>query len=1083
MHLIDPISPEAMVGGSAPSSERAPLSFAQEQLWFLDQLDPGQPTYNIALLYRLGGAVRRDALEQALGAVVARHESLRTTFGSAEGSPYQRVGPAPAVVEVAWEDLSGLDDEVREAAAQESAAAEVQRPMDLAEGPLVRARLLGLGPRDHLLCLTVHHIVADGWSVGVMVAELSQAYAAVVEGRPPELGELAVHYGDFALWQREWLEGEAFEASLGYWAERLAGMAVLDLPTDAPRPAVRGSAGALVADRFPAELARAAEALARDHGASLFMVLAAAFCAVLARYSGQEDIAVGTTALGRDRPELEGLVGLFVNMVVLRADLSGDPSFAELLARVREVTLGAYDHQEVPFEKVVERVQPARDPSRNPLFQVGLQLLGEATGGGALSLPEVAVEAITADLGRARFDLSVTFSEGEEALGVLVEYSTELFGRPRVQRLVSHLRRVLEAVAAEPGLRLSQLPLLSGAEREELLALGRGPEPPYRRDPVHVVIAEVARRHPEVVAAVFEDAELTYAELDRRADRLARYLRASGVGHQDVVAVALDRGLDVLVALLGVLKAGAAFTVVDSGHPPRRVAFILDDTATAVVLTHSSLLDQLPPPGRWRAVCLDREWAGIDAGEAAAPLAEWATGDSLAYVLYTSGSTGKPKGVLIEHRALMLYLASFTELFGLGPGHRLLQYASLVFDLSEAEIFSALTTGATLVLGSRDTLLSPPALAELIRRERVSYLGAPPAMLALVEPGPYPDLRHVLVGGEAFAGELVNRWNLPGRRFVNGYGPTETTIGCTAYECEPKQWRSAPPIGRPLAHRRLYVVDRWGALAPVGVPGELLIGGDEGLARGYLNQPALTAERFVEDPFHPGARVYRSGDLVRWTPALQLEFLGRIDTQVKLRGLRIELEEIEAVLGSHPGVAQAVVTLREDVAGDKRLVAYVAPTGPPPAVAELRAHLGRELPPYMLPSAWVSLPALPLAVSGKVDRDALPAPEAMAEEAVRELAPPRTPTEEEVARIFAEVLSQPRVGADDNFFELGGSSLQAIRVVSRLGEAFGVTLRVREVYSTSTVAALAALIEDSVLEGLSPEELDLLLEAEGGQRQ
>jgi amino acid adenylation domain-containing protein len=1043
--------------GRRSGGGRVLLSFGQEQLWFLEQLDPGEPTYNIPLVYRLRGGVDVGLLRRALGVVVARHESLRTTFGVVDGSPFQRIAE---VGEVGWgvEDLSGVVAGDRERVAWEAAVREVSRPLDLTRGPLLRVRVLELGCDEYLLCVTVHHIVADGWSVGVMMREWSVVYEALADGREPALEPLAVQYADFAAWQREWLQGEAFERHLDYWEQRLAGVSVLELPTDRPRPAVRSSGGDVVQGRLTGALADGLRDLASARGVSLFMVLTAAFDALLARYSGQEDIAVGTTALGRERAELERLVGLFVNMVVLRTDLSGDPSFAELLERVREVTLEAYDHQEVPFEKVVERAAPMRDPSRNPLFQVGLQLLSAGTAGGALELADVEVHTLTPQVQRSRFDLSVTFTELEHELAVSVEYSTELFDRSRVQRMIDQLERVLSAVLADPSLRLSELPLLSDGEREQLLAAGRGPERPYRADPAHVVIAEVAARTPQAVAAVFEDQQLTYAELDRRADRLARYLRSLGVGHQDVVAVALERGFDVLVALIGVLKAGAAFTVLDSGHPRNRLAFILDDAGAQIVLTRSELVDQLPDAEGRTQVCLDRDWERIEAA-ADHPLPEWASGDSLAYVLYTSGSTGKPKGVLIEHRALMLYVASFTAIFELDPADRLLQYASLVFDLSEAEIFSALTVGATLVLAPRDTLMSPTALADLIRHQRVSYVGAPPAMLALVEPGPYPDLRHVLVGGEAFSGDLVNRWNLPGRRFINGYGPTETTIGCTAYECEQIPWRSSPPIGRPLLHRRLYVVDRWGNLAPIGVPGELLIGGNEGLARGYLNQPQLTDERFIEDPFHPHARVYRSGDLVRWTEDLQLEFLGRIDSQIKLRGLRIELEEIETVLATHPHIDQTAVTLHQTPNGDKQLVAYITHNGTQPTTTDLRTHLARELPAYMIPSTWITLDTLPLAVSGKIDRNALPTPQTTPNH--HQHTPPRTPTEHEIARIFADVLNHPNINTHDNFFELGGSSLQAIRVISRLTETFGTTLRVRDIYTATTAAALALQIEEA----------------------
>jgi amino acid adenylation domain-containing protein len=1030
------------------------LSFGQERLWFLEQLEPGEPTYNVPLVFRLRGRLDVGVLGRALGVVVGRHESLRTTFEAVDGVPVARVA-AGVEVGVVVEDVSGEAE--CERVMWERVVAEVARPFDLGRGPLLRVRLVRVGAMDHVLCVTVHHVVADGWSVGVLLAELSSAYAVLVGGGVPELAVLPVQYADFAAWQREWLSGEEFERRLGFWARRLAGVSVLQLPTDRPRPAVRSARGEVLQGRLGESVVAGLRGLARAHRVSLFMVLTAAFDAVLARYSGQEDIVVGTTALGREQPELERLVGLFVNMVVLRTDVSGDPTFAELLERVRDVALGAFDHQDVPFEKVVERLAPVRDASRNPLFQVALQLLDDATAGGALVLPGVEVEPLGVPVQRSRFDLSLTFREQRDGLAVLVEYSTELFERARVQRLLEHLERVLGAVCADPGLRVSELPLVSESERAQLLRAGRGPQRSFRADPAHVVIAEVAGRMPDAIAAEFEGEQLSYAQLDRRADRVARYLRRLGVGGEEVVAVALERSFDALVALLGVLKAGAAFTVLDSEHPRKRLAFILEDSGARIVLTRSGLLERLPRGGDRHVVCLDRDWPLIEAA-ADEPLVERATGDSLAYVLYTSGSTGTPKGVLIEHRALMLYVASFCAMFEFTPADRLLQYAALVFDLSEAEIFSALTVGATLVLAPRETLLSPHALAELIRSQRVTYVGAPPAMLELVEPGPYPDLRNVLVGGEAYSGDLVNRWNLPGRRFINGYGPTEAAIGCTAYECEHIAWRSSPPIGGPLLQRRLYVVDRAGNLVPIGVPGELLIGGDEGLARGYLNQPHLTAERFIADPFRPHARVYRSGDLVRWTNDLQLEFLGRLDSQVKLHGLRIELEEIEAAIATHPHVAHIVVALREDTPGSKHLVAYYTPNTTTPSTTELRAHAARELPAYMIPSTWITLDTLPLTTSGKINRDALPAPTTN-HTPTRQLTPPRTPTEQHIVDIFADILNQPHISTDDNFFELGGTSLQAIRAHTRLTNTFNTTLRVHDIYTATTITTLATHID------------------------
>jgi amino acid adenylation domain-containing protein len=1058
-HIRDPTRPEL-------GSCRLPLSYGQEQLWFLEQLAPGESSHNLCVLSRLRGTLNMPALRAALGCVVARHDVLRAQIDAEDGRPFQVIAPA-GEIDLSTDDLSSVPVARREQATLDAAARAGQTPFDLARGPLFRFRLHRIGPQDHLLSVVLHHSVADGWSIGVLHAEVSAAYEAYAVGREPDLRPLPVQYADLVERQRRKREEGDLERHLQYWEQQLAGLPTLELPTDRPRPGVLSHTGSTVVVELPCELLDGTRKLAQRRGVSVFMVLAAAFTVVLARHSGQGDISLGTTMLGRTEPEFERLIGFFVNMVVLRSDVSDDPSFSDLLDRMRDTTLDAYDHQEAPFEKVVERLNAPRDPSRNPLFQVCLQLLDDTTSGGGLVLPDLATKPVTPRVESSRFDLSLTFVDAADGFRASVEYSTALFDRHRVERMVGHVEQVLSAAVRDPSRRVSELPLLTPVEQEELLAAGYGPHEPFRRDPVHVLVAERAAAAPEDVAAVFEGNSLSYGELDRRAGHLARHLRRSGVGQEDIVGVALERSLDVLVALVGVLKAGAAFTVLDPSLPVSRLAFMLEETEAPIVITSSEWLARLPKPAGWSPVCLDQAWENTEAG-AEESLEEWATGDSLAYVLYTSGSTGKPKGALIEHRALMSYLTSFVAMFELRPGDRMLQFASLSFDLSQAEIFSALTTGATLVLAKQDTLLSPEALSDLVRRERVTYIGAPPAMLALLEPEPYPELRNVLVGGEAFPGALVNKWNLPGRRFVNGYGPTEATIGCTMYACEKAVWRSSPPIGGPLLHRRLYVVDGHGNLLPQGVPGELLIGGDEGLARGYLHRPELTAERFIPDPFRSEGRVYRSGDLVRWTSELELEFVGRVDTQVKLRGLRIELEEIEAVLATHPAVARPAVTLREDARGDKRLVGYIVADGDQPSVAELRAHLEQSVPGYMVPAAWVFLDALPLSPTGKVQRSALPAPSAARAEDERETIPPSTPTEQRLAEIFADVLalSVSVVGADGDFFLLGGNSLQAMRVISRAHQSFAVEVGVRSLYGASTVAALARHIDG--LERITP---------------
>jgi amino acid adenylation domain-containing protein len=1072
-----------------------PLSYGQEQLWFLEQLFPGEPTYNVSLVYRLRGRLDTAVLHDCLVRVVKRHDVLRATIRATEdGTPIQVVAPAGDVA-LRVSDLGGHSEGEREEATRAALAHEVSTPFDFRTGPLYRFRLLRLAPEEHVLCLTVHHIVTDGWSMAMLNNELSTTYRALLRGDEPELPEPAVQYADYVAWQRRHLGTEVLDGQLEYWEKALANLPTLELPTDRPRPPVANHRGSSFIVDFSADLLPRLRTLARAQGASVFMVLTSAVNVVLARYTGQEDVPIGVTMLGRTEPDFEDVVGLFANMVVLRTDLSGEPTFAEVVERVASASVDAYDNQDVPFERVVERVQPVRDPSRNPLFQVSVQMLGDSNSGAQLDLAGVAAEKIDLHTARSRFDLCLTFLESTDSLQLDIEYSTELFDEWRVRALAAHVERVLAAACAEPSVRVSQVPLLTEAERDELLACGRGERVDYDRDPVHLLIGKTAAAHPDQLAVTAEGRELTYRELDRRAGQLARYLRAQGLRHGQVVVVAMERDVDAFVALVGVLKAGGAFACLDTTNPVSRQDFILHDTGAPLVLTQSAVAGRLPEPDGWRVVALDAAWDDIESIPADEPLEEWTTGDSLAYVLYTSGSTGTPKGTLIEHRALVSFIHSYQRVFDLGPQDRMLQFAAHTFDMAQGELFTGLVSGATLVPVPREVGTSLDLLTDLMRRERVTYICLPPTLMALMESEPYPDLRKIMVGGEAVPGDLVNRWNLPGRRFVNVYGPTEATVGCTSHECEHVVWRTSPPIGAPLLDRDLYVVDRWGNLVPRGVPGELLIGGDEGLARGYLNRPELTTERFVPDPFHPGMQVYRSGDLVRWNAGSRLEFLGRLDNQIKLRGLRIELEEIESVLLKHPDVEMAVVGVRPDRRGDAQLVGYLtAAPGREPKIADLRRHLADRLPEYMVPAAWVVLDEFPLTMAGKVNRNALPAPAESEDEPDEVFVPPQTATEAKIADTFAEILGLPRVARNANFFDLGGNSLQAMRVVGRLSRTFGIKVNVRVLYGTATVSAVAEVIDEKLgivhtppagseedllarVEGMSDEEAERLLAA------
>jgi amino acid adenylation domain-containing protein len=1032
--------------------DRLPLSALQERLWVMDQVDPDILTaYNVPAAYRLRGAVDVELLRRSMSRIVRRHEALRTTFADEDGVPYQVIHP-PFELELPVEDLTGMDPRQRAAEATRRAGDLSRQRFDLRHGPLIQAVLYRLGAEDHLLVVPIHHICADGWSVGVFVAELAELYAAGRAGREPVLPELPLQYADFTVWQQHILQQDRTAQKLAYWERRLAGAASLDLPTDRPRPATPSVRGRGLTHHIGADIVDPLRELAQSTGATLFMVLTSALQVVLARYTGQHDMVVGTATAGRDRPELEPLIGLFTNLVALRTDLSGNPTLAEVLTRVKETTLDAFDNQDAPYDRVAQRVQAGRDLTRNPLFPVAMDLQRADTL--TFELPGVAAEMVSVPQGTARFDIAINAFEGADGVTLWFEYSTDLFDEPRMRRLLGHFERVLTAFGKDPSVRMADLPLLSDVEQARLLEWALGKDIPFRTEPVHALIAEQAARTPDAAAVVYSGQSLSYAELDRRAGLLARHLRRLGTRHEDIVAVGLDRSLDQIIALVGVLKAGAAFVPLDRDDPPERSRYVLEDTGARLVLTSSALLDRLPDVDGRTVVCLDQAWPELEA-LADEPLQEWASADSLVYVLYTSGSTGKPKGVLIEHGGLSNFITYLTNLFDLGPADRLLQSTSLVFDLAEGEIFTGLAVGATLVLVPHETSISPTGLAELMRRERVTYIGTPPAMLSLMDPEGYPDLRYLLVGGEAFSGELVNKWNLPGRRFVNGYGPTEITIGATFYICEHKTWTGSPPIGRTQPNRWNYLVDRWNNLVPIGVPGELLSGGP-GIARGYLNRPELTAEKFVDDPFRPGERVYRTGDLGMWTEDGYIQFLGRVDSQVQLRGVRIEPGEVESEILTHPGVAQAAVTMREDTPGGKRLVAYLVPADPRRPPTDLRDYLIRRLPIYLVPAAFVPMESLPLLSNGKVDRKALPAPEQAVQ---RRYVAPRTGTERRLAEAFGEVLGADRVGAEDDFFALGGNSLQATRVVVRVRRAVGVELSVREFFTSSSVADLARVVD------------------------
>ncbi|HYH81285.1 MAG TPA: amino acid adenylation domain-containing protein, partial [Longimicrobium sp.] len=1046
-------------GGDAP----APLSFAQQRLWLIDQVQPENPAYNMPVSLRLGGPLDAGALERALGEIVRRHEVLRTTIGELDGAPAQVIAPFAGFV-LPVEDLSALAAADREPAAGRRAREEAARPFDLAAGPLFRAVLLRLAADEHLLLLCMHHIVSDGWSTGVLLRELSALYGAYREGRESPLAEPPVQYADYAVWEREQLRGDALEFDLAYWRERLAGAPeLLELPTDHPRPPVQTYRGATVPVELSPELLERLQALGRSEGATLYMVLLGAFQVLLGKYSGSEDVVVGSPIAGRTRKEVEELIGFFVNTLVLRTDLGGDPGFREVLGRVREATLGAYEHQEVPFEKLVAELQPERSLSHSPLFQVLFTLQNAGAGGGAL--PGLKVSGVEAENASAKFALSLTLGATAQGLRGGLNYGTDLFERGTVERMLGHLERVLEQVAADADVRLSRLALLGEAERALVLEAWNDTAAAFPADRcIHELFEAQAARTPGAVAVRFEEESLTYRELNERANRLARHLAGLGVGPEARVGVCLERSLEMVVSLLAVLKAGGAYVPLDPGYPAERLAYMLADSDIPVLLTQERLRGVLPARDGVRMVSVDGAWMEAAAGSVENPRSEVAP-ENLAYVIYTSGSTGRPKGVMNAHRGVVNRLWWMQSQLRLGGRDVVLQKTPFSFDVSVWEFFWPLQQGASLVMARPEGHRDPAYLQEAIERHRVTTVHfVPPMLQQFVEAAAVErcaSLERVICSGEALPPALVERFHerFPARvELHNLYGPTEAAVDVSWWACQGQDSLDVVPIGRPIGNTRLYVLDAGLQPVPVGVPGELYIGGVQ-VARGYLNRPALTASRFVPDHLGPGAgsRLYATGDRARWRADGAIEYLGRLDEQVKIRGFRIEPGEIEAALRRHDGVRECVVVVRDDQPGDRRLVAYMVADPDAMDAAALREHLRRGLPEYMVPSAFVALDALPLSPNGKLDRKALPAPE-LAADADRYVAP-RTPVEEVLAGIWAEVLGGRRIGATDNFFELGGHSLLATLVMARVREVLGVRAPLRTLFERPTVAELAEQVE------------------------
>ncbi|HYP22808.1 MAG TPA: amino acid adenylation domain-containing protein, partial [Actinomycetota bacterium] len=1035
--------------------EPVPLSFAQQRLWFIDQFKPGSADYVIAARAELEGPLDVDALEYALKALARRHEALRTTFPAHGGEARQAISPDPVVV---FETF----DLTREptAAAADLVQAQAARPFDLSAGPLWRTALIRLEEKRHVFVTCMHHIVSDGWSLGILASELSELYSARVEAREPDLPELEVSYADFAVWQRRWFAGDELTRQLSYWKERLEGApAVLELPTDRPRPPIQSFEGATVGFTLPKDLSDEIAKLARAHEVTTFMVTLAAFELLLHRYTGATDIVVGSPIAGRNRSEIEGLIGFFVNTLVLRTDLSGDPTFAELLERVREVALGAYAHQDLPFEKLVEELGIDRDLAHSPAVQV--MFVFQNTPPGDLALAGTNRARLDAPTNEVAVDVTLDVTETEAGLVAQAVYNADLFDRRTMEAFLRHFGNVLEAVARDAETPLSRVELLDPDERATIVTGFNPPPTPFPDDVrVHEVFERVADERGNAPAVVYGDETLSYTELDVRANRLARHLAAHGVGRGDLVAVVLERGIDLVISLLAILKAGAAYLPIDPENPRRRTAFMLEDSEARVAVTGGTT-----PAGGLAAatvISLDGDAAAIAAHDASAPAVPGEAAD-VAYAIYTSGSTGTPKGICIPHRAIARLVLD-TDYVKLGPHSVVAQLANASFDAATFEIWGPLLNGGVVAGIEKDVALDAGRLREALRAHGVDTAFLTTALfnqLVAEDPSLFSSLDTLLVGGEAHDPSMVRRCldAEPPAKLCNVYGPTECTTFSTWYPIEsvPKGATSIP-IGRPIANTKVHVLDSAMNPLPVGVPGEVHVGGP-GLAAGYLDRPELTKERFVPDPFasdDPSARLYKTGDLGRYLPSGDVEFLARMDSQVKIRGFRVELGEVEAALAEHPHVKESVVTVAE-ARGDKRLVAYFAGDGV--EVAELRRFVSERVPFYMVPSEYVELDALPLNANGKVDRRALPAPDPSRHSAGEERVAPRNETESKLASIWEELLSKRPVGVHDGFFELGGHSLLATQLVSRIRDAFYVELELRAVFEEPTIARLAPRVD------------------------
>ena len=1048
-----------------PGNKYRLSSFAQQRLWFLDQFEPNSAFYNIPMAVQLVGELDETALRHTLNEIVQRHEVLRTSFTMLDGVPVQVIAEQ-IEVNLSVTNLTELPAADRERHARQLAQDKAQTPFDLSTGPLIHASLIRLDATDHILFFTLHHIVSDGWSTGVLIKEFAMLYTAYTQNQPAQLPKLPIQYADFAYWQRQWLSGNVLQQQLDYWKEQLSGSpTLLTLPTDRPRPAMQSYKGAKLPFEISAKTVAGLQALNKQTNTTLFMALTATFNILLARYSGQNDICIGVPIANRNRAETETLIGFFVNTLVLRAQINSAASFESLLQQVRATTLNAYQHQDVPFEQLVDIIKPERHTSHSPLFQVMLVLQNAPMQ--ALELPGLNLQPVIIETTVSKFDLTLNVIETKGTLSAFFEYNTDLFNETTIRRMAEHFTSLLDTIVANPGMLIRDLPMVGADELHQLLVEWNATKASYPQNKcIHELFEAQVEKTPDAMAVIFEEQELTYAQLNARANQLAHYLRSQGVGPDILVGICVERSLEMVIGLLGILKAGGAYVPLDPNYPKNRLAYIINDSRLSIFLTQRTLVLNLPEQAD-HTIRLDADWQELIATQSVTAPVNITHPSNLAYVLFTSGTTGHPKGVALQHRNAAALIQWAKETYSADELSGILASTSIGFDLSIYEIFGTLTLGGCVIL-AKNVLQLPT----LVAAERVRLINTVPSAMAelLRQTGLPGSVKTVNLAGEALSAQLVDELyrTTNVQRVIDAYGPTENTTYSTFTV---RQIGMAATIGRPLPHWTIYILNNHLQPVPLGVSGELYIGG-AGVARGYLNRPDLTAEKFIPNPFSniPGERMYKSGDLARYLPDGNIEYLGRIDHQVKVRGFRIELGEIEAALMEHTDVQANVVIVREDTPGDpligagKRLVAYVVSQQKLDS-AELRSFIKARLPDYMLPSAFVFLENLPLTPNGKINRKALPAPDTVRNKAG--YVAPSTPTEKALAQIWSKTLKLDKVGVHDNFFELGGDSLLGIRMVALSSqELLHITLK--QIFQYQTIAELAAVA--SVLEAAAAEQ-------------